>query len=236
MTTNLYLSEVCATKYFHCGFLWYSIDVDQSRIGAVIVQLVDEHGVTQKSVAEAAGIDPSRLSKLLSGREGVWLKAPQRKAIAKHFGLTLAAFDSRVESSGVSDDAPAHVADGDPKPRVPAGSTGAYIQDPPTIAGQSVEVIGDSMDPALKHGDCVKVRPVDSEDQSTLLHAGAIVLVETDDHIRAWYRWQPAAQGKVDLLKDNEQYPARKGVTAIGDSPEIVAVAVPVELHRKWVR
>lgn len=181
--------------------------------------------LTQAELAERAGVSRSTVQRHESGDS--MLRPDDVMRYARAFGLTFDQLKQRFAAGEVTQ------VDDEPLPRTSAGD-GARIVEPPVRDGAIVEVWGDSMEPTLMHGDRVKVKPIGLD--HTELHDGALVFVELSDGIRAWYRWRRASDGLVDLLKDNERYPARKGVNALGEDAEIVSVAVPVELKRLWVR
>lgn len=215
-----------------------------SPIGRVILQLLDRHGMTRKAVAQAAGIDPSNLTKIIAGTLGT--KGPTRARIAQAFNLRLEEFDAMWSGTVAPRDPDEHAADERPAGRIPVINSAPagevvnyeewgvdsrdgfrYIDRGSLVGGNlfAVEVVGESMETALFAGDEVVLRWMDPHQDGghEPLHDGTVVFVRfSDDAPRAgctlarWY----FNRDRITLRKDNPRFPpetySREAISQVG--------------------
>ena len=102
--------------------------------------------------------------------------------------------------------------------RVPAGAMREAImtrEDVVLVPGADVatdfalRVSGDSMVPTMMNGDLAICRRIDPYDNGVPVNLGDMVVVTTDDHESAFYRWVRSEGARVLLAKDNPNYDGR---------------------------
>lgn len=216
--------------------------VMESPIGERIRRLREAKSLSLRELGEMTGIHWTALGRKERGISRVTLS--EQRAIAKAFGIEPESLTADVSRTARLPPRGIPVIN-----RAPAGPSMAYDVDHydeyhtawsyldrgdiADGAAFAVEIVERSMEPTLKHGDCLILLPVTEEfPRNEYLLPGAIVFVRFSNDTNmpgvTVARWQPGADGVIVLAKDN---PASSPI--IVEREAIVRLAVAVEVRRK---
>lgn len=213
-----------------------------TAMGAAIKRLREERNWTQAELGEKVGLDGTNIARRESGRTRV--HPSERPLFAKAFGMTLIQFDEAwrdwsvprsVGGEGVPiiNQAPAGKIIDYEEYGIDSGQGYTYVDrgavDDAMAFG--VIVVGDSMEPRLREGDCLILSPADPYKRSDQLVDGKIVLVRfTTEHgggctVARYFR---EGDDQVRLQKDNPRYKP-----IVCNRAAIQSIAVGVERREK---
>ncbi|MBD3241602.1 MAG: helix-turn-helix domain-containing protein [Chitinivibrionales bacterium] len=213
-----------------------------SAIGQTIRRLREERGWTQAQLGERVGINGTNIARRETGQTRV--RANERFAFAKAFGMTVIEFDEQWREWSVPR---TRGAPGIPViNRAPAGEVIDYeeygvdsgqgfeyvdrgdIQDDLAFA---VIVVGESMEPRLKDGDYVILSPCDPYKGDGKLQPGNIVFVRFSEDAGGGCtlaRFFVEDEGQIRLQKDNPAY-----APVVCEREAVQRIAVAVERREK---
>lgn len=216
-----------------------------SAIGKVIKKLRNEHGWTQGELANRAGF-PTHTAISKRERGDLQTDGPDRRRIAKAFGMSYESFMDMVEEAEAQDRG---AETGIPMiGTVPAGSVTRHWQlwEDPTSAEEFIDrgdiiaadtfalkVVGDSMLPDIPEGSIVVCRRVIVDADRLPFHAADLVVVsfseDSDEPGVTLGYWQPRPDGTIVIRKANAAFYDPIPMDLDADPPSVVGVAAVIE-------
>lgn len=227
---------VCGMKVFLVPPRLYVVDM--SALGQLVRKLREERGWTLDELAQRINVSGSALARKERGE--IRIKPPERKDLAKVFGMSLEDFDQQWRAGRME-----RTVGGPGIPvinRAPAGQVIDY-EEYGVDSGQGMEyldwgdirddlafavvVVGDSMEPSLSGGDYLILSSMSLPKPRARLEDGSVVFVrftpESGRRGCTIARWHPQPDGSIILSKDNSRH---KPIVCQREDIEQLAVAV----------